>query len=89
MFTPGNIRVETVTRRKASAFVDNATAIVGLVVLGVPFTMSTIRCWALIAAANIQLVLGRLMPQMRLLGARRRGAHNSTTVKATRIEQGA
>jgi hypothetical protein len=82
MFAPGNI-AGTVTQQKASAFVDNATAVVGLLVLGVPFSMSTIRMtlasWALIAAANAQLVLGRLRPQMRLLGrptARRAPLHD-------------
>jgi predicted Zn-dependent protease len=68
MFTPGNITGVVETRRGVSAFTNNLTSVVGLLVLGFPVSPAAIRTmvvsWVLIAVAIMQFVLRRFRPEV-------------------------
>lgn len=70
MYAVNNVPGEIERRRRLSAFKNNLTALVSLVLLGFPVTPATIRTivagWAILAVASLQSVLRRIGPQVRL-----------------------
>jgi uncharacterized membrane protein HdeD (DUF308 family) len=70
MFAAKNIAGDFEPHRRISAFTNNLTALLGLLVLGFPVSPATIRTmlagWILVVVASLQLVLRRVGPQLRL-----------------------
>ena len=70
MFAAKNIAGELEPHRRVSAFTNNLTALLGLLVLGFPISPATIRSmvagWMLVVVASLQFVLRRVRPRLRL-----------------------
>jgi uncharacterized membrane protein HdeD (DUF308 family) len=68
MFAAKNIAGELEPHRRVSAFTNDLTALLGLLVLGFPVSPATIRStvagWILVVVASLQFVLRRVEPQL-------------------------
>ena len=92
MLAQGKITGETEMGRKALAFVDNSTALVGLLVFGFPVTAaalkSTVVSWVLIAIGTKQFIVSYFRPRM-WLGPRGDSLRtNQLILNAVRLERG-
>jgi uncharacterized membrane protein HdeD (DUF308 family) len=74
MFAAKNIACDLEPHRRISAFTNNLTALLGLLVLGFPVSPVTIRTmlagWILVVVASLQFALRRVGPQLRLASIR-------------------